>query len=269
MRSAWHVKGLVSVVNNTGWRTASSGLREMDLCQSGFHDPKNNESQILVSRLTADNKTVNLCTYCYGVIQHAMSNKQDLTMYTLYHWAKECGNAPPLPGSLKENCLKRAELVQYVNNELGKKRTTTEENRNQNFPTILLFPKEKDEFIQILEENEDSVQSILHDVYSDGDRKNIALRLWVGCLYTAKLLRRDYVAEHNSDGTPKRLEPITPKMRQDNFNSMAEILLEDPIYEAGVQAAPVWELKLNEEPDKKMSLEGIPNPNDSPCYKVY
>jgi hypothetical protein len=40
MRSAWHVKELVSVVNNTGWRTADSGLREMDLCQSGFHDPK-------------------------------------------------------------------------------------------------------------------------------------------------------------------------------------------------------------------------------------
>ena len=32
---------------------------------------------------------------------------------------------------------------------------------------------------------------------------------------------------------------------------------EDPIYEAGVQAAPVWELIENAAPDKKMYLDGI------------
>jgi hypothetical protein len=42
---------------------------------------------------------------------------------------------------------------------------------------------------------------------------------------------------------------------------------EDPIYEAGVQAAPVWELIENAAPDKKMYLEGISNVFDSPVAK--
>ena len=33
---------------------------------------------------------------------------------------------------------------------------------------------------------------------------------------------------------------------------------QDAIYNAGVESAPVWELKLNGVPAKKMYLEGVP-----------
>lgn len=42
---------------------------------------------------------------------------------------------------------------------------------------------------------------------------------------------------------------------------------EDPIYQAGVEIAPVWELIENAGPDKKMYLDGIPELNQSPITK--
>ena len=41
----------------------------------------------------------------------------------------------------------------------------------------------------------------------------------------------------------------------------------DPVYEARMEAAPVWELIENAAPDKKMYLGGIPNLNHSPVTK--
>jgi hypothetical protein len=97
----------------------------------------------------------------------------DLTLDILYLWAKQCGDAPLLPDSLKNGGLKQAEVVEFVNMTLANQRK-----KNRLFPIILIDLKEKDEFIQIIEENEDTLQKILYDVLSDTDRKNIALRLW-------------------------------------------------------------------------------------------
>jgi hypothetical protein len=118
--------------------------------------------------------------------------------------------------------------------------------------------KEKDEFIQIIEENEDTLQKILYDVLSDTDRKNIALRLWAGCLDAAKTLRDTYVSEHNPDGNTKKEEHITPKARNTAFTKVDPNAKKDPIYNAGVESAPVWELKLKKTLDKKIYVEGVP-----------
>jgi hypothetical protein len=56
-------------------------------------------------------------------------------MEILYHWAKECGDIPQVPASLKRDGLKTAELIQFVDHEVGKMCT-----RNRDFPTILLRP---------------------------------------------------------------------------------------------------------------------------------
>jgi hypothetical protein len=56
-------------------------------------------------------------------------------------------------------------------------------------------------------------------------------------------------------------------MRAESFKRIMITSREDPIYEAGVEAAPVWELIKNAEADKKMYLDGIPNLNDSPVTK--
>jgi hypothetical protein len=62
-------------------------------------------------------------------------------------------------------------------------------------------------------------------------------------------------------------------MRAESFKKIIITSREDPIYEAGVEAAPVWESIENAEVDKKMyldripNLDGIPNLNDSPVTK--
>ena len=48
------------------------------------------------------------------------------------------------------------------------------------------------------------MKNVLNDDWSDKERKNIALRLWTGCLCAAKKCRLTSVSEHNRDGTPKR-----------------------------------------------------------------
>jgi hypothetical protein len=56
-------------------------------------------------------------------------------------------------------------------------------------------------------------------------------------------------------------------MRTESFEKIMITSSKDSIYEAGVEAAPVWELIENAVPDKKMYLDGIPNLNDSPVTK--
>ena len=91
--------------------------------------------------------------------------------------------------------------------------------------------------------------------------------IWTGCLCVAKECRRTSVAEHNPDGTTKRESPYTPEMRAESFKKIMITSSEDPIYEAGVEVAPVWELIENAGADKKMYLDGIPNLNDLPVTK--
>lgn len=78
-------------------------------------------------------------------------------------------------------------------------------------------PDERQRFIQILEEDEDTIQNILNNGCDDGERKNIALRLWTGCLCAAKECRRNSVAEHNPDGTTKSESQYTPEMFLQGF----------------------------------------------------
>jgi hypothetical protein len=158
--------------------------------------------------------------------------------------------------------MNRCHLVQFVNQQLLKIRTT-----NIHFPKILMNPDERERFIRILEEDEDTVRSILDNGYDDGERRNIALRLWTGCLCASKECRRTSVAEHNPDGTTKSEYQYTPEMRAESFKKIMITSCEDPIYEAGVEVAPIWELVENAVPDKKMYLDGIPNLNDSPLTK--
>ncbi|MFZ0742549.1 MAG: hypothetical protein WAM54_13230 [Nitrososphaeraceae archaeon] len=56
-------------------------------------------------------------------------------------------------------------------------------------------------------------------------------------------------------------------MRAVSFKKIMITSREDPIYEAGVEVAPVWELIENAGADKKMYLDGIPNLNGSAVTK--
>ena len=202
----------------------------MDVCQSGFHDQ--GLQKRLVKVPVEGDQNVILCDFCLSRIMEAQQQGGDLTMTILYQWARECGDIPRLPDSLKLDCMNRCHLVQFVNQQLLKIRTTS-----IHFPKILMNPNERERFIRILEEDEDTVRSIVNNGCSDSERKNIALRLWTGCLCASKECRRTSVAEHNPDGTTKSEYQYTPEMRAESFKKIMITSREDPIYEAGVEAS--------------------------------
>ena len=202
----------------------------MDVCQSGFHDQELQKRLVKVP--VEGGQNVILCDFCLSRIMEAQQQGGDLTMTILYQWARECGDIPQLPDSLKLDCMNRCHLVQFVNQQLLKIRTTS-----IHFPKILMDPDERERFIRILEEDEDTVRCILDNGYGDSERKNIALRLWTGCLCAAKECRRTSVAEHNPDGTTKSEYQYTPEMRAESFKKIMITSREDPIYEAGVEAS--------------------------------
>jgi hypothetical protein len=79
--------------------------------------------------------------------------------------------------NLWERIVWRDQIVQFVNQQLLRIRTA-----NLHSPKILLDPNEKVRFIQTLEEDEDTIYSVLDGVLSDNERRKIALRSWTGCL---------------------------------------------------------------------------------------
>jgi hypothetical protein len=233
----------------------------MDVCQSGFHDQKLQKR--LVKAPVEGNGEVFLCDFCLSRMIEAQEQGGDLTMNILYQWAKELGgNESQMPETLIIDCMNRCHLVQFVNEQLFKTRTT-----NIHFPKILLHSDERQGFVMILEEDIGTIQRILTKLQNKKERGNIALRLWTGCICAAKECRRTSVAEHNPDGTTKREILYTPERRNESFKKIMITCSDDPIYEAGVEAAPVWELVLNAGNNKKMYLDGVSNLNSSPVTR--
>jgi hypothetical protein len=230
----------------------------MAVCQSGFHDP------VLQKRLVEvpveGGQKVVICDFCLSRIMEAQQGGGDLTMTIVYQWAKDFGDILRLPESLKQGCMSRCHIVQFVNQQLLNTRTT-----NMHFPKILLNPDDKERFIRTLHDG--IIQDILNDVNSDIERTNIALRLWTGCLCVTKECRLSSVTEHNPDGTIKRETPYTSEMRAASFEKIMSTSQKDPIYKAGMEAAVVWELIVNAVPDKKMYLAGISDLENSPVTK--
>jgi hypothetical protein len=235
----------------------------MSACQSGFHDQTLQKALVKVP--VESGSSVVLCDFCLSRIMEAQQEGGDLTMTILYQWAKECGDILQFP-FLNLGCMDRCSIVQFVNRQLLNIRDI-----NVHFPKILLTPDEKERFIRTLKEdqvkNEDSIRDILLDKLRDRERKTIALRLWTGCLCAAKECWRTSVSEHNPDGTTKKESHYTPDMRAESFEKIMRTVYEDPIYRAGVEVAPVWELIENAAPGKKMHLDGIPNLSNSPVMR--
>jgi hypothetical protein len=84
----------------------------------------------------------------------------------------------------------------------------------------------------------------LADVANAFERVGITLRLWAGCMDAAKA-----IALETRDG------PTTPEMRSEAFFQIDRIADTDPIYAAGVEAAPALKRLRQQE----FLLEGAPS----------
>jgi hypothetical protein len=227
---------------------------------SGFHDLKLRSplrQQDISSKL---GYKVTLCDSCYNRILWATSNNEDLTMVIFESWANESGEIRLFPESLKRSFLKRAKIVHLVNEKLGKVRE--QEKRKYRlgegcFPIILLDSNIKNDFVQTLCDAS-MIQNNLHDVSNAVKRGNIALILFAGCLDATKTFRAKYVSSELKDNGSRKEIPYTPDKRKETFIRIGNKAAQDCIYNAGVEAALVWKLKILKDV-REICLEGLPN----------
>jgi DNA-binding MarR family transcriptional regulator len=147
---------------------------------------------------------------------------------TALAWARELGNAPELPASLKDP-RRRAKLVDSIDAPLisGSILASLEQGEKQR--RLILVAE--------------VAASLMPEVKDTTTKSNIALRLWAGCISAAKM-----IALETKSG------PNTPEIRDRAFTLIDSIAREDAIYRAGVESAPAFK-KLRLQP---ISLESVP-----------
>ncbi len=153
----------------------------------------------------------------------------DLNMATALGWANQLGAPPQLPPSL-EPVDRRAELVDAIDE-----------------PLMLhsdLHVLDRAEKESCLDDISRISRTYMTDVGDDGDRINIALRLWSGCMSAAETIAYEVKSGLN-----------TPEKRSQVFGTIMDPMSElDQIYRAGVEAAPSFK-NLRNEP---YSFDGVP-----------
>lgn len=146
---------------------------------------------------------------------------------TALRWADEIGPPPVLPVSLIQPEA-RARLVHAINTPLIR-----------GSHLHLLDPKEKRRRLAELAE---LTQAPIPDVFDAAKRTNIALRIWAGCIHGAKT-----IALKTENG------PNTPEGRSQTSVDIDRLANRDPIFRAGVEAAPLFKKLIAEE----ISLDGV------------
>jgi hypothetical protein len=168
----------------------------------------------------------------------------DPNMSIAYECAQLMGTIDSLPESLKEMVVKRVKYLDFVDKNMISGLRLWEFNNQQQIESFLANIDEK------------SIPWI-YDIVDSRKRINITLRLWAGGLDAAKSLRKVYVSVRSYESVSE--EAITPDMPTTAFReSIDPKALSDPVYYAGVEAAPILKKLRNE----KIYTDGIPA--DSP-----
>jgi len=144
-----------------------------------------------------------------------------------YWFAQALGPTPGLPRSL-ESVQQRARLVAEIDGP---------------FITGSSFEECVVNIGMRIKEISSKSASYMPDVSDNLTRMNLGLRLWAGCLSAAKT-----IALETMDG------PNSPEDRARIFPSIDSLAESDPIYRAGVEAAPEFK-RLR---DDAYSFEGVP-----------
>jgi hypothetical protein len=150
-------------------------------------------------------------------------------MDTAIKWANEIGPPRPLPKSLKDKD-QRARLVDHIDSKLI-----------QNSLLHELGDKEKAKRLNDITELS---RQFISDVNDDDGIKNLILRIWAGCMSAAKGI-----------ALKTRSGPNTPERHNMIFSKKIDIISKtDPIYRAGVEAAPAFKRLRNQ----SYSFKGVP-----------
>ena len=159
----------------------------------------------------------------------------DLSMMWALAFARGLGEPPPLPEELGD-VTDRAKFVIEIDGSF--------------FTTIDQAGTFLTEFAQRLVEIDRTSGGWMRGISEALPRLNIGLRLWSGCLWAAKTIAIETRSGQN-----------TPEMRSQAFGDIQTIGEHDPVFVAGVEAAPKFK-KLREQ---EYSFEGVPE--DSPVRR--
>jgi hypothetical protein len=145
----------------------------------------------------------------------------DPNLDTAYQWACELLQPQTLPLSLNDVTI-RAQLVKEINDPfiVGHKATQP--------LSFLSQLSDKEKAIRLCNVGEISSR-LMSDVSDANIRKNIAIRIWSGCLDAAK-----NISFRTMDG------PVTPQIRQLSFFIIDHWTSKDLIYGSGIQCAPAF-----------------------------
>ena len=161
-------------------------------------------------------------------------------MITAYSWAAGIFQ-PTLPASLTD-AEKRAELVHQINSPLIK-------GNNADIP---LKDLDSDDKNNRLNEIAQLSMAYLTEQMDEKLRKNILLRLWMGCMDAAKAIRFSSVAGVRNGVVIEA--PMTTQHRQILFQLIDLLSKTDLIYAAGVEAAPLYKKLVKQ----YYSFDGVP-----------
>jgi hypothetical protein len=171
----------------------------------------------------------------------------DSNMITTYSWAAGVFQQD-LPSSLID-VEKRAKLVNEINTPLIRGKN------NYQSETMLKDLDDNEKNLR-LDDMAQISMSYLTEQLDNKIRKNLVLRLCVGCIDAAKAIRFTYVSGIK-DGVVVEA-PIAIEYRQSLFALIDLLSKTDLIYKAGVEAAPAYKKLVNQH----YSFNGVP-PNSA------
>jgi len=163
----------------------------MAFCKYGGHDstinPRKGGNLITIrwtDNLTNATLSWHVCDECKNKLGG------DPTMDILLLWANEVSSVNQLPGSVRDNPLKQALLVQYVDKFLKNMRIKF----GDRFPFFLIDICENEKKYFLLELTKQSVISdiFLIDIQNMDERTSISLKLWVDAMMAAKGTRATF-----------------------------------------------------------------------------
>ena len=227
----------------------------MAFCKYGGHDstinPRKGGNLITIrwtDNLTNATLSWHVCDECKNKLGG------DPTMDILLLWANEVSSVNQLPGSVRDNPLKQALLVQYVDKFLKNMRIKF----GDRFPFFLIDICENEKKYFLLELTKQSVISdiFLIDIQNMDERTSISLKLWAGAMMAAKGTR----ATFNVSGGQ---QPYTTTQRVQTFKEVEKLACNNEIIRSGAEVASIVELLVRSH--DFVSLEGCDS--DSPIRK--
>ena len=185
----------------------------------------------------------------------------DPNMETLYEWALEYQGISSMPTNLENDTQKLIEIIDMIGycigNEFDKDKATYKQQHGKDptpeqEPYIIVFFKDydtnrKQEFLECIKKCLQGKLSEIDERY----QMNFVLKLWSGCLSTAKIL------------SPKTQSGLNTAETRTNLIALIDSrAATDTIYRKGVEIACIWQ------PDpKNVSFDRVPHNSSTRKYE--